>query len=229
MKLEFYKAMLSRKRVVISTLFSLLMDFPGYAVADIAFEDVTAQSGIDYNGPSFGASWGNFDDDGLPDLWTGNHANPDLPPALWVNSEDGTFHSENLPVEVDRGDLHGAAWADYDNDGDQDILLQAGALNGTSSDPNRFFENQNGTLVEKAFDLGLDYPEGRGRTPLWLDWNNDGKLDVILSNAARDDGRAPTALFTQDSNGIFVDKSAETGFQTAKTLQRILTPYYLGV
>ena len=215
MKLRYFKASAYLKYIVASALFSMWMAFPVYAVGEIAFEDTTARSGIAYSGPSFGASWGDFNGDGWPDLWTGNHYNPDQPPGLWLNLGDGTFLAGTIPVEVDRGDLHGASWADYDNDGDQDILIQAGALYGTSSDPNRFFENQNGILVEKASLVGLDYPLGRGRTPLWLDWNNDGNLDVILTNATRADGQAPTALFSQDNNGNFVDSSAATGFHTA--------------
>jgi hypothetical protein len=32
---------------------------------------------------------------------------------------------------------------------------------------------------------------------LWFDWNNDGALDVLIVTARRPDGKAPTALFTQ--------------------------------
>ena len=216
MKMAHSGAIRGPKYIVISTLLILWMILPGQAAGVIAFEDATTQSSISYSGPSFGVSWGDFNGDGRPDLWTQNHTNPFELPALWVNMGDGSFSQAILPVEVNRGDLHGAAWADYDNDGDQDILVMAGALNGTSSDPNRFFENQDGVLVEKAALLGLDYPLGRGRTPLWFDWNNDGKLDVILSNAARPDEQSPTALFSQTKSGKFIDSSASTGFATTK-------------
>ncbi len=58
---------------------------------------------------------------------------------------------------------------------------------------------------------GLEYPLGRGRTPLWLDWDRDGELDVIAVNLVRSDGQAPTALFSRRGD-VFVDETLATGF-----------------
>ncbi len=75
--------------------------------------------------PSFGASWGDFNNDGWPDIWVGNHY---LNPSLFLNQKDGTFN--NIINKVwdgnARADAHGAAWADIDNDGDQDLIEQVG-------------------------------------------------------------------------------------------------------
>ena len=92
-------------------------------------------------------------------------------------------------------DMHGAAWADFDNDGDQDLFVEVGANYGMGEGANEFLVNTNGNLADKAVDYGLDYALGRGRTPLWLDWDNDGRLDILMSNEERPDGAAPTALF----------------------------------
>jgi hypothetical protein len=96
------------------------------AVAAPEFEDVTAEVGIEYVGQSWGSSWGDFNGDGWPDLWTSNHS---LLPSLYINQKDGTFVDravDLLPVDVWSKlvgyDLHGAAWADFDNDGDQDLI-----------------------------------------------------------------------------------------------------------
>lgn len=53
---------------------------------------------------------------------------------------------------------------------------------------------------------GLQYPLGRGRTPLWFDSDNDGDLDVFLANDPRSDGLAPAAFFIQD-NGAFTQEN----------------------
>jgi ASPIC and UnbV/FG-GAP-like repeat len=167
----------------------------------IAFEDVTARSGINFTGRSFGASWGDFDGDGWPDAYTGNHGSLG---SLWINNRDGTF-TNVFPARwtnPSRPDKHGAAFGDFDNDGDQDIMEVSGAGEGTGSSPNLLMVNNAGTATDQAVTDGVDLPLGRGRTPLWLDWNNDGLLDMFISNLSRPDGQAPSALYLQ-SNGAF--------------------------
>lgn len=179
----------------------LRRDFALAHIHDISFQDVTAQSGINFTGRSFGASWGDFNGDGWADLYTGNHKSMG---SLWLNNRDGTF-SNIFPshwTNPTTPDKHGAAWADFDNDGDQDLMEVTGAGEGTGSVPKMLMVNNGGTMTNQAVAFGVTYPLGRGRTPLWLDWNNDGLLDVFMSNQARPDGQAPSALFLQ-SGGVF--------------------------
>ena len=86
----------------------------------ISFEEVTNATGISYVGPSYGAYWGDFNGDIYPDLYVSNHG---MPGILYLNQGDGTFvdiTSEVFLQELE-GDTHGAAWADFDNDGDHDL------------------------------------------------------------------------------------------------------------
>ncbi len=173
--------------------------WPPFSFAQIQFEDVSESAGISRWGDSFGASWGDFNGDGWPDLWIGNHCQE---PSLYLNNADGTFNDIWDRVKYDSGnEQHGAAWADFDNDGDQDLIQIVGGGRQRGIYPNQFFVNSGGLLQDKAIDYGLDYPLGRGRTPLWFDWNADGYLDVFVSNLNRTDGiNAPSALFTQHVN-----------------------------
>ena len=168
----------------------------------INFEEVTATSGINFVGRSFGASWGDFNGDGWADLYTGNHK---AMGSLWVNNQDGTF-TNIFPSHWTNAftpDKHGAEWGDYNNDGNEDLMELSGAGEGTGSVPSVLMVNNgNGTVTDQATALGVAYPLGRGRTPLWLDWNNDGILDVFQANDSRPDLQAPSALFVQ-SNGVF--------------------------
>jgi len=171
--------------------------------AEIQFEDATKFSGISYNGKSWGSSWGDFNGDGWADLWLGNHNGKNA--NLYVNNADGTFSDLASEVFQDYSmgvDIHGASWADFDNDGDQDLILLSGAKRGIGERPNLFFINEDGKLKDQAKEFGLDFPLGRGRTPLWLDWNKDGLLDIVISNFPRPDGQAPTSLFTQTAKGF---------------------------
>ncbi len=196
------------KRILspIFLLFSFIQ--PIYA---IEFVDVTEQTGINYNANSFGSSWVDINNDGWPDLWLGNHAKE---PQFYINNADGTFTNQLstiIPGLTTSRDMHGASFADYDNDGDQDLLILVGAKYGTGSSPNYFFVNEADTLSEVS--VPLNYSLGRGRTPLWFDWNNDGFLDVLVANTSRSDSRAPTALFTQ-SQGEFSNNSTQVGLTT---------------
>jgi len=172
------------------------------AFAEIKFKEVTDFAGISYTGKSYGASWGDLNGDNWPDLWPNGHHNK---PSLYLNNGNGTFTEISLSLisdVINFKDPHGAAWADFDNDGDQDIILLVGAEGGTGERKNFLFINQNGTLTDSAKDLGVDYPLGRGRTPLWLDYDNDGRLDLLIANWPRSDMQAPTALFRQTDVGF---------------------------
>ncbi len=187
------------------------------AIQSGQFVEVTQTVGID-NSPNkrtFGVSWGDMNGDGLPDIWISHHARK---PVLYLNNGYGAFTpSTGLLSYINASDIyadmHGAAWADFDNDGDQDMLQSVGAGSGTGSGPNQFFINDGG-LLNKTDDYCLNYQSGRGRSVLWFDWNGDGYLDVFLSNLKRPDNEAPSALFTQQDDGLFIKDNDRTGIRT---------------
>lgn len=176
---------------------------PADLCGDIEFSEADVDLGA---AATFGASWGDFDRDGDPDLYVSNHAASS--PSLYRNNGDGTFvdiFPSVTPSDamLDARDVHAAAWADFDNNDTQDLLLQVGANSGEGQGPNRLFVNRVGVFSEESVTRGLDAPLGRGRTPLWVDWDGDGRLDAILSNGERDDGSSPTTVFLQRDNGNF--------------------------
>lgn len=183
-----------------ASLFALQVGTKAYA--DILFEEVTGFSGVDYSGVSFGASWANINSDGWPDLVVLGHRGHNS--KFYINQKDGTFKEISDDINYRITDAHGGAWADFDNDGDDDLLLLTGGA-GNAGLNNVLLVNENGELRDKASSLGLNYPLGRGRTPLWFDWNGDGFLDVFLANSPRSDGQAPSAIFTQVDNGFVWD------------------------
>ena len=186
----------------------------------ISFQEVTTESGISYSGQSWGAAWGDFNGDGWPDLWTPNHG---MHPSLYINNQDGTFTDiasvDILPDDIlgfVRGyDAHGAAWADFDNDGDQDLVQLADG--GIRKHANELYINAgNGIFerVEQAFNMGIDQPDANARTPLWLDWNNDGLLDLLAANAMRTVGvNPPATLFEQGPSGFVSVQESELNLQ----------------
>ena len=148
--------------------------------------------------------------------------------GLYRNNRDGTF--TNVIDEVwsanPDADTHGAAWADFDNDGDQDLIILSGSGGGLSSSghnnhANHFYVNEGGRLIERAAELGVDYPLLRGRTPLWFDWNRDGRLDVLLTGVSRTDktgARFDSSFFAQ-TNGRFENMNRTSGFVLEKSVE----------
>ena len=190
-------------------LFQLICT-PLSSLGEIRFEDSSQRAGIIKNGPTAASAWGDFNSDGWPDLWVSNHLG--RRPSLYLNQRDSTFIdiADKVLANDASADFHGAAWADFDNDGDQDLIVLTGAGGGRGIGPNYLFVNQEGKLTNKAKDLGLDYPLGQGRTPLWIDANRDGMLDVLLMNRRRAD--APSAIFLQTPVG-FVEQSKQLRFR----------------
>ena len=188
--------------------------------SQISFEKVTdaANVAIDPDGfgraNSYGAAWTDFNGDSFPDFWINNHnVSPSSLRNLYLNDGDGTFtdrFSEVFSQEI-TGDPHGAAWADFDNDGDQD-LYQISAGEGTGEGggtalpgegtPNWMFVNDEGVLRDRAEELGLRYVSAVAQTPVWLDFDKDGLLDVFHTAITRPDGLYPTTVFRQTEQGF---------------------------
>lgn len=170
----------------------------------IRFADVTLTSGISYKGPSYGAAWGDFDGDGAPDLWVSGHSAIHL-----YRNRGGEFEDISAQVVDDRPtDRHTAAWADFDNDGDQDLVQLVGADLGLGEGDNHLFVQRSGRLIDAARELGVADPLGRGRSPLWLDYDNDGRLDIVINNAARKDAKT---LLLRGTTKAFADVTSGAG------------------
>ena len=171
------------------------------------FQDVTAGSGLEgYTGMTHGTAWGDYDGDGRPDLYVTDHLKPAM---LFRNLSAGRFENVTAAVlgEQTGSDKHGAAWADFDNDGDQDLVQLTGAIQGLGERPKRLFVNEAGKLVDRAAQWGVDNPAGRTRTPLWLDIDLDGKLDLFQGAETRFDQLTPPFLFARTGER-FVDETA---------------------
>jgi hypothetical protein len=180
------------------------------AVAEIQFQDVTSAVGITDTGETYGSGLFDADGDGYPEFFMNKHQYTNS--VFYRNVAGPTGRRfENVAGTVLTGefniltDSHGMSAADWDNDGDQDIMEVTGAGYGFP-----LWENDgSGNFINRITQLGFEYPitwarVGRmptgGRTPLFFDYTGDGKLDVLIT--ARDNYRAyrtPTAMFRQDT------------------------------
>jgi hypothetical protein len=181
---------------------------------DGTFTDVTIGAGFDnlYNfdeedpgekfGVKMGASWGDHDKDGFPDLLLTNYKRI----QLFRNQGDGSFlevtASAGLPVQDDCY-YTTALWWDLNKDGFLDLFVAK--WGGCSS--NRYFENKgDGTFRERTSDLGLGGNASKSWMALPLDVNQDGRWDLYLSNEG-----APNELLVQQADGSFSEQGEAYG------------------
>jgi hypothetical protein len=179
--------------------------------AAVRFIDVTSSASVgtrpSIGGLASGSSWGDFNGDGRPDLFVGNHYGT---PALFKNLGNGSFADVTTTVMTRPataqpgrwGDQHGAAWSDMDKDGDNDLMVLVGANKGTGKGENQLYINSGSRLVDHAEDYNIQYAESRGRTPLWLDYDNDGQIDLFQGAKARPGGSGPPTLFQHTTTGF---------------------------
>jgi hypothetical protein len=199
---------------------------------DGTFTDVTDKAGVGYPCWAMGASVGDYNNDGWPDLLVTCFGGV----VLYRNNGDGTF--TDVTKEAGLGGDHmwatGAAFGDYDGDGWADLFVshyvdfnmedmaafgssdsckymgidvQCGPRGLKGSPDNLYHNNRNGTFTDVSTKSGVGDEEHRyGLTAIWADFENNGKLDLFVTN----DGQ-PNYLYQGDGRGSFEDVSFPSG------------------
>ncbi len=150
------------------------------------------------------ADWGDFDVDGDMDiLLTGWNVNSVRYAEIYQNNGNGNFTSINAGLTGVR--YSSAAWGDYDNDGDLDIIVsgESSSTSSTSTCITKIYKNNgNGSFS----DIGAGLVGVRYSSLAWGDYDNDGDVDVLLSG--RNGGLTSTYSYTSciyrnDGNDVF--------------------------
>ena len=154
------------------------------------------------NTPSL--DWGDCDNDGDLDLLMVGDAGSVAETFIYLN-DAGTFTRLEVPVE---GTVGGSAsWGDFDNDGNLDILITGKDL---SLVPVSYVYRNNGDNTFSFANAGL---VGTALGPAdWIDYDNDGDLDIMLAGENAGCGNASTRLYTNNGVGSFDEYPAGLPF-----------------
>ncbi len=158
------------------------------------FQNVGSALGVDDSGNGRSIAWGDYDADGLLDLYVCNK----LTANRLYHNEGGSFTETGSGLGVgDAGNSEGVAFIDFDNDHDMDIYV------GNTSEPNRLYENQAGSFVEVAGAWNLA-DGGSARSVSWVDYDNDEDFDLYISkyNEANSLYRNDGTTFTLVAAGV---------------------------
>ncbi|HEY4764596.1 MAG TPA: FG-GAP-like repeat-containing protein [Candidatus Sulfotelmatobacter sp.] len=114
-------------------------------MGDGRFHDVTAEVGLDRVFMPMGSNFGDIDNDGYLDIYlgTGNPSYASMLPNVLLHNKEGKFFTD-VTASSGTGELHkghGVAFADIDNDGDEDLLTETGGAVPGDSHAFRLFEN----------------------------------------------------------------------------------------
>ncbi len=199
---------------------------------DGTFTDVTEKAGVGYPCWAMGAVVGDYNNDGWPDLLVTCLGGV----VLYRNNGDGTFTdvTKQAGLSDDSKWATGAAFGDYDRDGWVDLFVshyvdvdlhdlpkfgsektckyhgidvQCGPRGLKGSPDNLYHNNGDGTFTDVSVKAGVDDAQHRfGLTSVWTDFDNDGQLDLFVTN----DGE-PNYLYRNEGNGHFIDVAYNAG------------------
>ena len=170
------------------------------------FTDISSESGADAAMFGMGLAVGDYNLDGHLDMFVTNIGRP----VLLANNREGlSFTDTTLEAGVDIGSFEGydclleerrrregcsgkrvtwgAVFFDYDNDGDEDLYVASGFLDvdptsNPKKQPNVLLRNDgDGSFTDVSEISGADDP-GYGHGAVYLDYNNDGCLDLYVAN-----------------------------------------------
>ncbi len=191
---------------------------------DGTFEEVSRKAGV--NDPArhygLGVVWGDYDNDGWPDLYVANDSGPNY---LYRNKHDGTFEEVGLlsgaALSGEGSELGsmGVDFGDFDRDGQLDIVVT-----NYANQPKDLYRNQ-GALG--FTDLAWESQIGKSAVPYvgwgtgFIDFDNDGLPDLLIANGHiypevdtipyEVKYREPILLFHNGGNRTFEDISAASG------------------
>jgi len=196
---------------------------------DGTFTDVTLKAGVPGTAYGLGCVWGDYDNDGHPDLYVTQYGKN----VLYRNNGDGTFTDVTQKAHVDGTDFGtvfhtGATFFDYDRDGYLDLYAggyvnfgpgsQRTCIIGTNVEAScrpavykgtpavLYHNNRDGTFTNVTKAAKMFQPNGKNLSVAAADYDTDGWPDLFVANDGVD-----VYLYHNQHDGTFKDVALTTG------------------
>jgi len=184
----------------------LFLIFSNLSNAQLAFEDVATQVGVNYSyGDSEyggGVSFADFNNDGWDDI---TYATEDGAQIYFFENNNGVFNLVTLNGISNTYKTKQVIWIDYDNDGDKDLFVTA--IEGI----NEFYRNDGGmNFTNISSTIGFFQTDLFTYGTSFGDIDNDGDLDAFISNRTSTEQNQRNYLYRNDE-GTFVDITQSSG------------------
>ncbi len=188
-----------------------------------SFLDIAPALGLNIRNNAGGAIVEDMNNDGYLDIITSD-SKIDKPMHYFQNDKKGGFIdlSEKSGLSKFVGGLN-MLLADYDNDGDPDILvLRGGWWSRFGRHPHSLLRNNgDDTFSDVTITSGL-FSKHPTQTGVWADFNNDGWLDLFIGNETTNKSDPdPCELFISNKNGTFTEVAAKAGCQIADYIKGV--------
>jgi tetratricopeptide (TPR) repeat protein len=169
------------------------------------FADVAPSLGLDTFNMAGGVIMDDFDNDGFLDLVTSS-LDPCMPLRYFRNEGNGSFTERAAQAGLSKqlGGLN-LVQVDYNNDGWLDIYVMRGGWEPAMG-KSLLKNNGNGTFTDVTRESGLAIPATSTQTAAWLDFDNDGNVDLFVGNEF-----SPSQLFHNNGDGTFTDVAHPAG------------------
>lgn len=188
----------------------------------VLFENISISAGLTQTSlPAFGIPlWGDINNDGFLDIVDPHHQRTI---SVYLNNGNETLTDITSTSGIytsNAYDRHGITMGDYDNDGNLDLFIAMGSASGSSLQNSQLWKGDGtGNFQDVASAAGIQLTGARAAH--WIDYDNDGDLDLFVSLEGGTYGR----VYRNNGSGFFTDVTSSTGLTTGFNISMSFADY----